>query len=87
MNKIEKLVMFVPEIEREHYLAILKIANKVDEIIDVLNQNQLERLTDKQVVDLIKHTDQNRELNQLADKLEKQKKGTETPSQGNNQAL
>ena len=41
MEKIEKLWLYVDEIEKEHYLAILNIANKVDEVIDHLNQDQL----------------------------------------------
>jgi len=40
MKKIEKLNMFVPEIEKEHYLAILNIANKLDELVEALNQSQ-----------------------------------------------
>lgn len=39
MKKIEKLNMYVPDIKKSHYVAILNIANKVDELIDYLNQS------------------------------------------------
>jgi len=40
MKKIEKLWMYVPEIEKSHYVAILNIANKLDEVIEAFNQSQ-----------------------------------------------
>jgi len=44
MKKIEKLNMYVKEIEKSNYLAILNIANKVDNLIDAWNKEHEEKV-------------------------------------------
>jgi len=75
MKKIEKLIHINTD-EKQHVSpdTVFEMCCKINEIIDFLNQlkGQQVELTNKQVTDFVKHTDQNRELNQIAKESEKQ---------------
>jgi len=75
MKKIEKLIHINTD-EKQHVSpdTVFEMCCKINEIIDFLNQlkGQQVELTNKQVTDFVKHTDQNRELNQIAKGSEKQ---------------
>lgn len=75
MKKIEKLIHINTD-EKQHVSpdTVFEMCCKINEIIDFLNQlkGQQVELTNKQVTDFVKHTGQNRELNQIAKESEKQ---------------
>jgi len=72
MNKIEKIADDKRYYDESSFVE--DVINKINELVEAFNQTQEQprEVTDKQVVGFVKHTDQNRELNQVAQAIKEQ---------------